>query len=198
MEQSEKLKNLIVVHDGNTQGNFKKSAWLSQVYKANTDFDKGAGRAFWYDGSIITPLLALSFETTFVNYDETKGRQSTDIYVYDEENQRVVCCLVDELVAPPPGSVCIKFDGSCHYEHIRLKDKYRAGDMHNTLLRSKIQGRVKNIPLLEDNSGLDSTPSQAYHFKLSTDSQLEQATIATKLVREDATMPMEETQAWVS
>lgn len=106
--------------------------WLDKVWQKGVNFDNGAAPEHWFDNIPVLTSCALKYRKTFVSY-QVETRKSTNIFLYDEEIDKVTWYSADGvLLKPPPGSICVIFDGLNHFEYLQLhdvKEKRTVGDL---------------------------------------------------------------------
>ncbi|EJK68329.1 hypothetical protein THAOC_10498, partial [Thalassiosira oceanica] len=134
------VEKSIVMPGGEPHADFKggkeldsspqRLAKLKSIWHEDGQYDKGTDRDSWFDGSFVSPLVAIMLKRSVVTYDFRVGRERTIINIWDSRNNRVVCFLAEVILMPPPGSICLKFDEIAdtqgrplgHYTYLRLND----------------------------------------------------------------------------
>lgn len=102
--------------------------WLIKVWDENVNYDDHGGliaMKHWYDGKCLTGIKALKNRCSFMVYQEDV--KTTEIYYYDDHTGKVTyaCGPKGVYYSPLPNSVCLLFDGHCHYDVIEVSKRYR-------------------------------------------------------------------------
>ena len=67
------------------------------------------------------------------------------MYYYDEHKGKVwyVCGENDAYYSPLPNAVCVVYDGTIHYDYLKVKEDWKArADQSNTEMRFLVAGDV--------------------------------------------------------
>ena len=63
-------------------------------------------------------VLTLQYLPTFVSYN--RHNASTCVWFYEKVSQKVIYFHQDGYYRPPPGSICIVYNGTNHFEYLAL------------------------------------------------------------------------------
>ena len=134
----------------------ERLARLKSIWHEDGQYEEGAGPDSWFDGSFVSPLVAIMLKRSVVTYDFQTGRENTNINIWDGRHNRAVCYLADGILKPPPGSICLKFEPLAatqgrplgHYTYLRLKNDFvEETSPEIVALKEKIANIVYSVPV---------------------------------------------------